>query len=424
MPPSSCAKVHQLSPENAQTARRRGMKGLVAMRSRVTATLFCLIVAGLCGCPQEEIVELQPPDAVGMPEADSHDEASVERLAWVSPEGRLMMADPEDPAQARQIGRFAVGVEPVSWSEDGRIIAYAAPDGALRRADLVDGSDTLIVPPAEAGVVEVAVSPDGSALAFISDAGLSVWRDGDIVRVTTPERPTSAAWSPDGSRLAIGAMGMDESVDGGLWLWSGGDAADRIVPPMEEAWGATQGIIWSPNGEWLAWARGAGDAWSGDLARSDGSELRRDSIASGPVAWLPDGSGLIVSVHIEAGASGTGIHRLGDDGITRVGPEHWDSRAALSPNGADLLVWGYEGRNLMVNTATGESSVFLETARIEDARWAPDGRLALLLTEDDTSVLWLGTAEGEELAAAPVEADPWWSARWLRLQPEAAVLAE
>jgi len=400
------------------------------MTARVAAACLLMVIA-IAGCPRSEtpmITEVpseQPPAAA--PAAPAAPETVV-RVAWLSTmSGGLMLLDPET-MEATATGVETAESGAVSWSKDGSIVATLGPDWRVRITDLRPDGGPAIGPEADTQMGGFAVSPDGTRVAVVQEDGVAVWAGGSTTQVAIPRACGIPAWSSDGRRLAIGAMGDDESVDGGLWLWDGQGDATQIVAPAE-GWGCTSDVMWSPDGEMLAWSRGAEDGWSGDLARADGSDLRRDVLGAGPLAWLPDGSGLLVSVHIEAGAFGTGIYRLAGDTISPIGPigdEDWDSRAVLSPDGSRVLAWGRPPLTLTVDVATGEAQPWDDELFVEGAAWAPDGRLALLTWREtmEAPPVWLQLYDGagNAIGSISVEAAHDWCGRWIELPADAAVV--
>jgi len=396
---------------------------------KASATVPCLLlVLVIAGCPQNETPVIAEPPAGQPPEEPMPAEPgpaeapeTVVRFAWLSTDGKLMLLD----ADAMEATPADIDVSPgeqISWSEDGSVVAAMGSDDQVYRIDLKTGESVEVGPPTTAFMRTFVVSPDGTRVAQLRDDVISVWADGETTEIAGPRSCNVPSWSVDSQRLAIGAMGEEEESDGGLWIWDGEGDATQVVPAAD-GWGCTCEIMWSPDGQMLAWARGAGDGWTGDLARADGSGLRRDVIGAGPIAWLPDGSGLLVSVHIEAGAFGAGIYRLADGTLARIGDEEWGGHAALSPDGARVLAWGYDGRALMVDVATDEARTWREDLHITQAAWAPDGRLALVIGgNDEASQLWIGDADGTEAGRIPVEADWRWDGRWIELPADAAVL--
>lgn len=397
----------------------------MAGRALVLAVLMPVI--WLCGCARVQEPIAAPPEPVpeaaapggAEPEARS---STVLRFAWVSRDGELVLVDPETGETSVALsGMDSMGDWP-DWDEAGSVVAFVAADGKLKLADLSRGT-LQAIGRAPAGLPgSVAVSPDGTKVAWAGEDTLLVWVDGQAIEVGGLVRPTTSAWSPDSTQIAVGAMGEDESVDGGLWLVDEALVATRIVPAADD-WGATQDIRWSPDARWLAWARGAGDGWTGDIARSDGGDLRRDAIGAGPIAWFPDSSALLVSTHIEAGAFATGIYHLAEGSLSPIGPDFWDSRAALSPDGSRVIAWGHNWAALVVDTATGEETTWPEDLPVAHATWAPDGRLGVIVDSGDNgAAVWVGNASGEGAVICPAGVETQWTARWISLPADAAAL--
>ena len=339
------------------------------MSGRLICALAVLIVAG-CRAPQGT----SPPAAA---DAEAPNVARY-HLAWVTADAELVRAD-VDFADARTV---AEGIYDASPSADGTRVAYVNAEEGVGWVNLLSGETVTVAPPHAADAWHrVAISPDGQRVAYVSGGRVKVWtRDGETVTIEGPQFCTSPTWALDSTRLAVGTMAKKdaEDEDGGIWVWSGQGAAERVVPPIEDGWGCTQQVMWSPDGEWIATARGAGDGWSGDLARADGSEVRRDAIGSGPIEWRPDSSGLLVSVHIEAGAFRTGYYDVESEKLTAFGGEDDETLACLSADGAHALVLRprREGPALLVDLNTGEQREW-GTPVAGVAVWGPHDVIAL-----------------------------------------------
>jgi WD40 repeat protein len=141
----------------------------------------------------------------------------------------------------------------VAFSPDGSLLAvraaYPTSDGAPRTAvwrvadrALLWGADVAGETPVRRAFVDF--SPDGSQVVAMSESTGAKVRvhgatDGALQAELPAERPASAAWSPDGSLLAVAG-------GGGMRVWS---TADWV--PLCDAPGTFQPVAFSPDGSRL-----------------------------------------------------------------------------------------------------------------------------------------------------------------------------
>jgi hypothetical protein len=204
-------------------------------------------------------IQVSATDGNALPEEllPSPDAFAPRDAAW-SPDGKVLafsgFATDDPTAQLRADGgsiylhdgtalRFLTHGYGVSWSPDGHWLVFGRPDGDEMNAQLYR------------------IRPDGS----------------DEERLG-PGNPDSVAFAPAGDRLAFDAIAEAPDV-----LIATFAAPYRDVVTL----GAGVGPTWSPDGEWLAWARYRGDeAPELRVARADGSDARTVALGSGP-SWRP-----------------------------------------------------------------------------------------------------------------------------------------
>ncbi len=196
------------------------------------------------------------------------------------------------------------GADPI-WSPDGRRVAvYDGQSGGIRVHDLETGRDTVIH--SEQGVSGT-FSPDGSRLVFPALVRGAIGQEfythlemfdftlqGGLPVTGTPDTPVEdvlAAWSPDGSRLALARRYLDGRFTAGQQIYLldvvSGEAAPLVVDPAY----THAGIGWDSTGQRIVFQRfslvesGAQpEVWVIDLRSG---ELTRTAENAYLPAWLP-----------------------------------------------------------------------------------------------------------------------------------------
>jgi len=171
-------------------------------------------------------------------------------------------------------------------SADGQTIAYSGGTTGLlfywdTGAEVFDPSDYGVSDAqGELRIANPSWAPDGQRLAWVvhrsSQFGIAVfdlqtrsaWMGHFYDPVGMDGFPPGVVWSPDGRWLAVVAMAADPK-EMGLWILEGDRWQDRHML------GRGSNPVWSPDGDWLAFA-GAPDGaeWQLWLAEAGTWELR------------------------------------------------------------------------------------------------------------------------------------------------------
>jgi hypothetical protein len=245
-------------------------------------------------------------------------------------------------AAGRQLASFS-GEAP-TWAPDSSRIATLSFDSPADQVPhsldvhAVDGRllESVAIPDFPAGFGELAWSPDGTAIVALP---WLVPLDGSPPRPFTGEvaAPGSdAAFSPDGSQVAIVATY-------GLYLVSPDGTGSRLLaplPPPRQSDGYAN-PVWSPDGDRIAvWTRGVGDRSGAGLEVIDVATADAHTIlpvtqpGPGIPRWSPDGSRLLALVPRSGGtyalvsqsADGSGSETILVDALARAGPSGGDWR--------------------------------------------------------------------------------------------------
>lgn len=256
----------------------------------------------------------------------SHAEA---RLSIMNEDGsNVRVLAPSVSVEARDSARTFSGSRPPLWSPDGRWIAFVGlgkTGGEQKESSYRHFLYT--------------VRPDGS----------------DLTRVAETKEYGLLKWSPDSSRLAFTApdrVEKGETSDALYTVHAAGSGlakvADNLPSPQEydrpnlELLTVDLQATWSPDSEWLAFAKEDKDGSGIYVAKPDGTGLRRVLSGYGaPVSWSSDGAELYVSgVEYAVRLDGSGLRPLLSDNVLAIHKSPYPALAALawSPDGSRLAV--------------------------------------------------------------------------------------
>jgi Tol biopolymer transport system component len=164
------------------------------------------------------------------------------------------------------------------------------------------GADSVLTEPA-------AVSPDGSRVAIVvrqegkrrlavmSADGTNSRTLAASIEIQGVVGQSAADWSPDGTRIVAG--GRDDRGPGLFMIPVDGGAPARLV--AADAFNP----VWSPKGDWIAYATGFGGAGGRSLLRGvrpDGTTVPMPEVPvrnGGAHRFLPDGTGLVYLRNVE-----------------------------------------------------------------------------------------------------------------------------
>lgn len=289
-------------------------------------------------------------------------------------------------------------------------VLYAAADGDIYAIDTATNTAHPLVtgPATDSAPV---LSPDGTKFAFTRRVAESATTrtfvanaDGSNLRELfwMPAAPTSMAWSPDGTKLAV--VG-----DGGLWIVgpdTGSTLVTSAVPGTSIA--TIEYPLWRPNGHELIFLASPMDTVVQIglyIVQTDGSGLRpivAPTIADPTQPELsPDGTKVAYSIQ---GADGREIHVVdvdtGVDGKVPFDGTTADVRPHWSPAGTSLVFErdGAETYQLMIGSVNGGPVIGIgPTQPINtagaDVRFSPDGTRILVYYNSDRSS-WLLESDG------------------------------
>jgi serine/threonine protein kinase/Tol biopolymer transport system component len=291
-------------------------------------------------------------------------------------------------------------------SPDGKYLAYVAEEAggqSLRVRQIATASTVQIVPPA-AGMwyTGLTFSPDGNYVCYVRFRMLyQVPVLGGASRKLVVDVDSPVTFSPDGQRLAF-VRGFHWPECDLMVANVDGTGERRLAARKPPAYFRRDGPAWSPDEKSIAVgclhevvAVQVADGKEETLA----SKLRGDV---GRVAWLADGSGLLLTSFDDAGRrqiwqlaypSGQ-VHRITNDtndyqdlSVTA------DSKAIVAVSGSEVArIWvspqGKPDRPRQINPGTGEYDGYWGFS------WTPEGKIVYTSGHSGGVNLWVMDADG------------------------------
>jgi eukaryotic-like serine/threonine-protein kinase len=311
-------------------------------------------------------------------------------------------------------------------SPDGQYLVHVtggAGQQSLQLRNLAGGSDQEIVPPGKENVSAVNFSPDGKYVYFIKysekEGGVlsQVPLFGGTSRVLAKDVDGCATFSPDGKQFAF-VRGLPVETEDALMLGNvegGGErklASHKMREIFPDAAIRAWGPAWSPDGKLIAFPLSTIDAQGNqyktvELARvSDGAETALTSekwFSIGQVAWLPDGSGLIIAA---AGQEQDAPHQLWlvdypQGSARRITNDlsNYDGVSVNADASALVTVQSEWRASIWVGSGGDESHLVQLSSDKNDGiaglAWTPDGRIVYTSTANGNAEIWIMDADGK-----------------------------
>jgi WD40 repeat protein/DNA-binding SARP family transcriptional activator len=374
--------------------------------------------------------------------------------------GVIDIRDAETGESLRSFHGHDIDLNDVGFSGDGSMLATTGDDGAARVWDPATGQMLFEFQLGEPGPVwGPSLSPDGSLVAATFPDGITRVFDvatGDIALEFDVAGET--AFSPDGTRLAIGLIWDAEPV-AIIADVASGEELFRLSGNSDEG---TGDVDWSPDGRWIAtagrdavvriWDAATGEQrftmtghtsevvgldWSADSTRlatgsSDGtakvSEVTGGGVREllsfsardtggglGGVAFSPDGERLMTG---DAAINAVKIWDARETGggewanLVSVGSSGLPNRVAdFTPDGRRVLVGQADGSVSVADVASGDqlSTIGPRAASDGEAGWvdvSPDGQLVAASSAGGPVNIW-DAATGAHRAAVSVDGEVW-----------------
>ena len=308
----------------------------------------------------------------------------------------------------------------VAISRDGKYLAYVTDNGgeeALFIKQISTRSTVQLVPPKMARLLSVAFSPDGSFVYYVqyaSDKDSNYYQIpslGGTPRLVASGVHLSAGLSFDGSKIAyFGLVPGDEKPE--LLVAGIGEKPEppRALARNLDAVGIPC-LAWSPDGQTLALVERRSDP-SGFFSRPITVSVTSGAIqplgdkrwrsASGGIAWLPDGSGILFIATERVGQSGQVWYVSYPGGaprrVTSDLLDYWFSISVTGDGKSFVVDQGASVSNLwLAPKGEDKSARQISSGGLDGARglaWTEDGKLIYSANVSGNHQLWITGTEG------------------------------
>ncbi len=315
-------------------------------------------------------------------------------------------------------------------SPDGAYVAYSTEEGGhqgLWLRQIATESDVQVVPPAPVDYWGLTFSPDGVYLYY------TVWernkRDATLQRVPVLGGPPRQllrdaggpiSFSPDGSRFAF-TIDHASTAESRVMLASADGTNVRglySAEPSDMLGSVLTGAAWSPDGSTVlqvsgSRATGAREKRIIAIRVADGRvrSLNEGPWRSiGPLVWLRDGSGFLMSAADAVLTARQIWHVSYPDGRAHQlsNDLHDYSSVSLSQRGDAAAVQTHTLSALWVRPDAGQERVVAteigDRAGAEGLSWTPDGRIVSAARSRGKLDLWIASVDGTRKRQLTVDA--------------------
>ncbi len=308
-------------------------------------------------------------------------------------------------------------------SPDGKLIVHVVDDiggPSLWVRQVATASDVQIVPAAKVYYDGLAFSPDGNFVYFTRGAANAVQGDlyvvptlGGAERLLLGEIDSPVSFSPDGQRMAF-VRAFDGHASHAVVLASVDGSGERELTRGEELdLLSSAAAAWSPDGLRIGLIGGRFeprfeqalmlvDVETGEMEQLSSEAWR----AAGQIAWLPDGSGLVLVATDRASVAGGQIWRVSypEGEVRRITNDLNDyDHVSIDAAGRSLVTVQHDYEALLSvapASAPAAGRTISLSARHRDGLtgpdWTEDGQVVFESSAGGQQGLWIAAGDGSD----------------------------
>ena len=307
-----------------------------------------------------------------------------------------------------------------AMSLDGRYVAHVAiKEGkqSLWLRQVATTSNVEVVPAEDVRYSGVTFSPDGNHIYYSTYArgqNLGILYQigvlGGGARLVLEDVDTALSFSPDGRQFAFIRGYPDNGKSGVIVANADGSGVRELIVRTRPLSFPLEGLAWSPDGKTIAVTGDHADQLRGQVVLVDVASGTETLLpipewrAVSRLAWLRDGSGLLINAQESAGESSNQIFLVSyPSGTSRRLTNDLSSYSGLgvAPDGRSFVAIRNERRSaiwtLPMDDATKAAPITAEASADEGTNgvaWTPDGRIVYTTEASGNPDIWIMNVDG------------------------------
>ena len=340
---------------------------------------------------------------------------------------RRASVKPVAPFQTMKIIRLTNGgkASEAAISRDGKFIVHVGEDGGKRNLwvrQVATTSDVQIVPAANVNYLGLTFSNDGNYIYYVegkssTERGLyQVPALGGVPKKILVDTRTPVTFSPDGKKFAFVRVSQNEEEGLLMIANTDGSGEQKLAARGGYDWFSYSGPAWSPDGKVIASGVGSPLGMTVVTVGVEDGEQREFTSKMWSnvetVAWLADGSGLVLNAADRGMRSKQLWHLSYPDGEARQITNDLNDykKISLAPDSATLITVAEETSSNIWITSMGHAGVAKQiTTNRSDGRhglsWTPDNRIVYVSDSGGNLDIWIADQDGTN--QTQLTTNPW-----------------